>query len=223
MANGDRDWVTTVSILLKITLVVCVIYVAGVFLQRAWRDPIQPEVPEQVEIHDDFYVHPVKTHISSFNTASKKLPGMDLWVREGWRWPVEPSGRPLEPLEQVTPTRVFRRDGEVWIELEQGGSLPITMGGRFLVDEIFFAQDPRELYDHWSEETWEKVERHEVEEGMSEVQVGFALGFGRVVSASMGSPVRVVEYTAGDEAGLEPVRVRFRDYNAVEIEPIQQP
>lgn len=222
MANEPRDWVTTVSVLLKITLVVCVVYVAGVFLERHWREPLGPEEQEPVRFHEDLYVHPVRTHISSFKTAQSKLPGMDLWVREGWRWELEPSGRQLEPLEKVTPKRVFRRDGEVWIELEQGGSLPVTMGGRFVVDDIFFSQNPRELYDHWSDEEWAMVERHEVEEGMSETQVGFALGFGRVISSSGGSPpARVVEYTAGEEAGVEPMRVRFRDYQAVEIEPIE--
>lgn len=222
MATGTRDWVTTVSVLLKITLVVCVIYVAGVFLQRAWRAPLGPEPQRKVEIHDDQYVQPIGTHISSFETASSKLPGMELWTREGWRWELEPGGRLLEPLEKVTPTRVFRRDGEVWMEIEGGGSLPITMGGRFVVDDLFFSQDPRELYDHWTDEEWAMVERHEIQEGMSETQVGFALGFGRVISASASSPVRVVEYTAAEQAGVAPVRVRFRDFDAESIEPITE-
>ena len=50
---------------------------------------------------------------------------------------------------------------------------------RFYFDEMFLLKDPRELYSHWPQETWEAVERGEVREGMSETQISFAVGFGR--------------------------------------------
>ena len=45
-----------------------------------------------------------------------------------------------------------------------------------LNDEIFFYDDPHQLYKHWGSATWAHIDRHEVVPGMSENQTMMALG-----------------------------------------------
>src|SRR5580692_4632585 len=72
----------------------------------------------------------------------------------------------------------------------------------FQTDEIFFYDDPHELYKHWGPEIWKAVDGHQVILGMNERQVELALGqvsqstsndYGNrmVVFANMGKPMAV--------------------------------
>jgi hypothetical protein len=49
-------------------------------------------------------------------------------------------------------------------------------GYTFYTDEIFFYDDPHELYKHWGPEVWKAVDSHQVILGMSEREVQMALG-----------------------------------------------
>ncbi len=223
MAWKDQEWVQLVGISLKIGLAAAVLYVGGVFLQRHWAKFEDAKPTRTVKLHDDLYVHPKRTYVSSFETAKKKLVGAPLWVKEGWRWACDPGERLLEPIEKVTPTRVFERGGQVWIRFDREGGpceMAISANGRFYVDEIFFSEDPRELFDHWPAEAWDKIAAHEVEPGMSEHMVTFALGVGMLRQASKNGRFRVVEFSAGKKAGVDPVTVRFVDGDAESIDPL---
>jgi hypothetical protein len=72
----------------------------------------------------------------------------------------------------------------------------------FYLDEIFFYDDPHELYKHWGPEIWKAVDSHQVILGMNERQVQLALGqvskslsndYGNrlVVYANLGKPFAV--------------------------------
>ena len=72
----------------------------------------------------------------------------------------------------------------------------------FYLDEIFFYDDPHELYKHWCTEVWKAVDSHQVILGMSERQTQLALGqvskslsndYGNrlVVYANLGKPIAV--------------------------------
>jgi hypothetical protein len=72
----------------------------------------------------------------------------------------------------------------------------------FKIDEIFFYDDPHELYKHWGPEVWKAVDEHQVILGMSERQTQMALGqvskslsndYGNrlVVYANLGKPIAV--------------------------------
>lgn len=72
----------------------------------------------------------------------------------------------------------------------------------FYTDELFFYDDPHELYKHWGPEVWKAVDAHEVILGMNERQVQLSLGqvskstskdYGNrmVVFANMGKPMAV--------------------------------
>lgn len=72
----------------------------------------------------------------------------------------------------------------------------------FYTDEIFFYDDPHELYKHWGPDIWKAVDAHQVILGMNERQVELSLGqvskststdYGNrmVVFANMGKPMAV--------------------------------
>ena len=72
----------------------------------------------------------------------------------------------------------------------------------FYTDEIFFYDDPHELYKHWGPAIWKAVDSHQVINGMNERQVELSLGqvskstsknYGNrmVVFANLGKPVAV--------------------------------
>jgi hypothetical protein len=72
----------------------------------------------------------------------------------------------------------------------------------FYNDELFFYDDPHELYKHWGPKIWEAVDSHQVIVGMNERQVQLALGqvskslsneYGNrlVVYANLGKPIAV--------------------------------
>ncbi len=73
----------------------------------------------------------------------------------------------------------------------------------FQTDELFFYEDPHQLYKHWGPEIWKAVDEHRATVGMSEAQVQMALGqvsdsvsqeYGnrRVMFSNLGHPMDVI-------------------------------
>lgn len=217
-----QSWIPWVRTILRTGLAAALVYLAVVYFQR-WTRPWNERPPAaQVKLIDDYYVAPPKSYISTFSTAHK-LVGKPLWVREGYRWQYEPGEETFEPLEKIVPTGLRRRGEDVVLDFEKAGgtfSIAIAAGGRFYVDEMFFIKDPRELYGHWTDEMWRKVRDHQVEEGMSEFQIAFALGAGQVTRSSTAGETRIVEYRLCESAGIAPVRVTYRNNVAQQIEPL---
>ena len=221
MAWQDQEWVTYLSASLKVGLVLALLYVGYDYATRPGAEPLEKARVEE-PLHEDLYVHPTKTNITRYSTADR-LVGMDLWVQSGWTLAAEPGEQWLGPIEKVTPTRVFERDGELLIGFERDGKpaqLAVGQAGRVYVDDIFFAEDPRELYSHWSEESWAKIADGVVEPGMSEFQVTFALGAGVPSRISPGGSTRIIEYRARTVAGLPAYEVTFQDGRVETIEPL---
>jgi len=87
-------------------------------------------------------------------------------------------------------------------------------GYNFFTDEIFFYDDPHQLYKHWGTAMWQHVDKHEPAMGMSENQAMMALG--QVITPhgdKMGD--RSVTY---DNDG-HPVTINFENNKAVKITP----
>jgi len=83
-----------------------------------------------------------------------------------------------------------------------------------LNDEIFFYDDPHQLYSHWGAATWAHIDKHEVVPGMSENQVMMSLG--EVMKPSSDSTGdRDVTY---DNNG-HPIDIEFVKNKAVRITP----
>ncbi len=81
-------------------------------------------------------------------------------------------------------------------------------------DDMFFVEDPHELYKHWPADIWQAIDSHEVRKGMNELQASFALGLG-VPHGSGDYGSRTLQYANGGK----PVSVTFRGDKAVEIVP----
>ena len=63
----------------------------------------------------------------------------------------------------------------------------------FFTDEIFFYDDPHELYKHWGPQVWQAVDSHQVILGMTEHEVQMSLGqVSKSVSNEVGN--RLVVY-----------------------------
>jgi hypothetical protein len=215
-------WTPLAGLTLKLTLVVAVVYVGGIFYERWSRPSLVRDKPASRKIHPDLYVYPPKSYVTDFASA-RKLIGKPLWVKEGYRWIYEPGNRTLEPIERIVPSDVIRQGKEVRLRFEKEGrpyTLPVGVDGRFFVDEIFYIKDPRELWSHWPDEVWTDIAHHRVRVGMSEHQIVFALGAGNALRASPGSRTRIVDYRLGAEAGIDPQRVTYSDGVAEKIEKL---
>jgi hypothetical protein len=103
----------------------------------------------------------------------------------------------------------FRLEGKnyaVPIGSEQGGDFKIYS------DDIFFIEDPHELYKHWPADVWKAIDNHEVRPGMSELQATCAIG-GGMLDGSSTSFSRTLHYANGGK----PLTITYRDDKAVEI------
>lgn len=227
LLNSDKAprpgrWVGPTRIALRFGLIAAAIFLGTTLYDRANRPSLDREEAPVRKIHADLYVYPPKSYVTSAQSA-RKLIGKPLWVKEGYRWGYQPGDGALDPLEEIVPTDIRRAGRETRLFFNKDGqtrSVPIGADGQFFVDEIFLLKDPRELWSHWTEEDWQRIEAHEVEPGMSEHQVVFALGAGNIIESSRHSTVRIVDYKLGEEAGLAPVRVTYRDGVVERVEPL---
>jgi hypothetical protein len=132
-----------------------------------------------------------------------------------------------DAIEQVAPkSATFRIPGgekQVLLVFTKAGSptkYAVPVGYRengtytYLTDEIFFYDDPHQLYKHWSPEIWKAIDEHRAILGMNERQVQMALG---QVSKSGQDTIgdRTVEF---DNQG-HPKRVTFVHNKATAITP----
>ena len=217
-------WVGPVRVTLRIGFVVAAVFLGTSFYERITRPALRRESAPTRKIHPDWYVYPPRSYVTDLRSA-RKLIGKPLWVKEGYRWGYQPGDGVLTPLERIVPTGIRKAGREVRLTFEKDGktyTVPIGVAGQFFVDEIFLLKDPRELWTHWSEEDWQKIEAHQIEPGMSEYQVVFALGAGNIIEATMHSTVRIVDYKLGREAGIAPVRVIYRDGAVERVGPLPE-
>src|SRR5882762_1178523 len=170
---------------------------AGYILYQRHEENLAAEKEKQAKSagysNPDYYVAPKKLHPYDLKSA-QQLTQQPVWVKEGYRYTYYPYnaaakrtdfGReaglllPIERLNvkeivlELSPggrrqmMAVFQRDGKscsVPIGFESEGQY------RIYSDEMFFIEDPHELYKHWPADVWQSVEQHEVKPGMNEMQ-----------------------------------------------------
>jgi hypothetical protein len=132
-----------------------------------------------------YYRYHPQTHSVDFALKAGLLPPLDkLQVKDVilQRAPVSPApGRVVIVSKQIM---------AVFEEANHPGFYAVSIGNNmgddftFNVNEILFYEDPHELYKHWPPDVWHAIDQHQVQKGMNELQVGFALG--NVVGASSG-------------------------------------
>ncbi len=214
---------------------------AGYILYQRHEDRMADEKKKQAAnvgySNPDYYVNPKKLHPFDVKSA-KQLTLQPVWVKEGYRYTYYPYdaaskrvdfGReaglllPIEKLEikdvltakppgtgqrlQVMAT--FQKEGKTY-------AVPIGFEAdeqyKIYSDEIFFVEDPRDLYKHWPADVWQAVEQHQVKPGMNEMQADFAIGMG-VPDAGSSSDEKTVRYPNGGK----PLVIVYHDGKAAEI------
>jgi hypothetical protein len=146
--------------------------------------------------------YPYAGHAAQYGKSAGALLGAEPLVVKDAIEQVAPKGATMRiPGGDKQALLVFTKPGDtneyaVPVGYKQDGQYT------FLTDEIFFYDDPHELYKHWGPEIWKAVDAHQVILGMNERQVELSLGqvsqstskaYGdrMVVFANMGKPMAV--------------------------------
>jgi hypothetical protein len=187
----------------------------------------------------DYYVVPKKLYPFDVESA-KQLTQQPVWVKEGYRYTYYPYDAarkrtdfgheaglllPIERLEikdVVTgiPPGAGNRRQVMAVFQKEGKSYAVPIGfeaeGQYKIysDEMFFVEDPHELYKHWPADVWQAVGQHEVKPGMNELQADFAVGMG-VPDAGASSAEKTVHYPNGGK----PLVVIYREGKAAVVKP----
>jgi hypothetical protein len=188
----------------------------------------------------DYYVNPKKLHPYDLKSA-KQLTQQPVWVREGYHnayFPCDPKTKRVDfaheagflgPIEKLNITDVItavpptpgqsRQMMAVFQKEGKNYAVPIGIEGdanqyQIFSDDLFFIEDPHELYKHWPADVWQAVDQHEVKPGMNELQVDFAVGMG-IPDSGGGSGDRTVRYANGGK----PLVVVFRGGKVGEVSP----
>jgi hypothetical protein len=114
---------------------------------------------------------------------------------------------------------VRRKIVAVFTKQDGPGNFGVSIGDNsggddftFIANDLFFFDDPHEMYKHWPADVWTAIDQHQGKKGMNELQMSFALG--NPIGASSGDfGNRWMQY--GDPKN--PVKVTFEKNQAVEI------
>jgi hypothetical protein len=213
----------------------------GYILYQRHEDRVAAEKQKQAAnvgySNPDYYVNPKKLHPFDVKSA-KQLTQQPVWAKEGYRYtyysydaankrvdfghdvglllPIEKleikdvvTAKPPGVGQRLQVMAIFQKDGKTY-------AVPIgfEVDGQYKIysDEMFFVEDPRELYKHWPVDVWQAVEQHQVRPGMNEMQADFAIGMG-VPDAGSSSDEKTVRYPNGGK----PLVIVYHDGKAAEI------
>ena len=216
---------------------------AGYILYERHEDFVAAQKKEQAKnagySNADYYVVPKRLYPFDVKSA-RQLTLQPVWVKEGYRYTYYPYDGarkrtdfareaglllPIERLEikdvvtDMPPGAGSLRQVMALFQKE-GKSYAVPIGfenkGQYKIysDEMFFVEDPHELYKHWPADIWQAVAQHEVKPGMNELQADFAVGMG-TLDAGSSSAERTLRYSNGGK----PLVVIYRGGKAVEIRP----
>ncbi len=204
---------------------------------EAMKEDAKPRAT--ITLKADYYVTPKKLHPYDLKSA-RQLTRQPVWVKAGYyhtyysynvsahKADFAHEAGLLGPLQKLaindvvtdaSPKAPGTRQVMATFDLEaKTYAVPIGIekGGDFKIysDEIFFIEDPHELYKHWPAEVWKAIDEHRVEQGMSELQASFAIGAG-IPEGSGDYGFRTLHYANGGK----PVAITFENDKAVEIKP----
>jgi hypothetical protein len=216
---------------------------AGYILYQRHEDYLAAQKQKQAQnvgySNPDYYVSPKKLYPYDIKSA-KQLIQQAVWVKEGYRYTYyryDPARKQVDftqdaglllPLEKLaikdvitaTPSGAGQRKQVIAVFEKEGKGCAVPIGFeadeqyKIYSDEMFFVEDPHDLYKHWPADVWEAVEHHEVKPGMNELQADFAIGMG-VPDAGDTSSEKTVRYPNGGK----PLVIVYHDGKAAEIKP----
>lgn len=208
--------------------------------------PVTPKKTASKRIQRDYLVRLPRFYIAGFEEA-KRLAGKPIWVKKGFQLPSFPVGRggksrtggrgkQLLPLEKLVVTEVIEQpdpgrsgDRQVVAVFDKEGVAMGTVIGMFdgqrqlyrmLLDQFFYAKDPRELYSHWSEKTWRLIRDHRLKSDMTFAQVALSIGDGTLVTREAGD-VQLYEFRRKPGGAPGRCRVRFKGGRVAEFKVLE--
>jgi hypothetical protein len=234
----DADSKKKIQLVLLLAILAAALRTAYILYERH-EARTEQATSQPTALNPDYYITPRKLRPYDLQSA-RALSQQPVWVKEGYRYTYYPFTKttkrtdfsteaglllPLERLQIVDVVSdrspksadqrqlmaVFAKEGKTYavpIGSERDGNYQLYS------DEIFFVQDPRDLYKHWSKEVWDAIEKHELKPGMNELQADFAVGFG-ILEQSGDPGVRVLRYPNGGRTLV----VTYRDGKAQDIKP----
>ena len=213
---------------------------AGYILYQRHEEYLAAQRLEQAKragySNPDYYVQPKKLYPYDLKSA-RQLTQQPVWVKEGYRYTYyayDPARKrtdfaheaglllPIERLEikdvvTAFPPGADQRRQLMAVFQKEGKSYAVPIGfepeGEFKIysDEMFYVEDPHDLYKHWPADIWQAIEQHQVKPGMNEMQADFAVGMG--VPDAGRSDEKTVRYPNGGK----PLVVTYQDGKAIEI------
>ncbi len=229
-----------IQLALLLALVVATLR-AGYILYQRHEDSVAAEKQKKAQdvgySNADYYVTPKKLYPYDLKSAMQ-LTQQPVWVKEGYKYTYygyEPARKRVDfaheagvllPIEQLAikdvvmavPPGPAARKQVMAVFQKEGKSYAVPIGveaeGEYKIysDEMFYIEDPHQLYKHWPADIWQAVAQHEVKSGMNEMQADFAVGMG-MPDASSTSYEKTVRYPNGGK----PLVIVYRDGKAVEI------
>ncbi len=213
---------------------------AGYIFYQRHQDRVAAERQEQARnigyANADYYVSPKKLYPYDLKSA-RQLTQQPVWTKEGYRYVYyryDAAGKRVDfgheagllgPIEKLaikdvisasSPAAKQKQVMAVFEKEEKSYAVPIgyQAEGDYHIysDEMFFVEDPHDLYKHWPGDVWQSVEQHQVKPGMNEMQADFAIGMG-VPDSGHSNYEKTVRYPNGGK----PLVIVYRDGKAAEV------
>jgi hypothetical protein len=233
----DPEFQKKLQVFLAIAIVLAGGRAAYIVYERheAMKEDAKPK--QEMTLKADYYVTPKTVHAYDLKSA-QQFTEQPVWVKYGYQLTYYPydskrhktdfghEAGVLLPLQKLAIQDVvtdvapqapgnkqvlacFSLDGKnyaVPIGAQEGADFKLR------ANDIFFIEDPHDLYKHWPADVWKKIDVHEVQAGMSELQASFAIGSG-IPEGSGDYGSRTLHYANGGK----PLVITFRNDKAVEI------
>ena len=233
MNPGMRKWIQ-IALLLAIAL--AAVRMIWLFSKRRQGEAPGASQTESKPLAAEYYVVPKKLYAHDLKSAGQ-LAQQPEWVKEGYRYtyyPYDPATRRVDfkseagtlgPIERLDITSVVaqpspgaagqRQVMAVFQKDSKSYAVPVGFEARgdytIYADEMFFYQDPHQLYSFWPKPVWDAIAGHQVTKGMNEIQASFAVGVG------MPAPSNGDEKTVKYPNGGSPLVVTYENGKATEI------
>ena len=233
----DPEFQKKLQVFLAVAIVLAGGRAAYIVYERheAMKEDAKPK--QEMTLKADYYVTPKTVHAYDLKSA-RQFTEQPVWVKYGYQLTYYPydskrhktdfghEAGVLLPLQKLAIQDVvtdvapqapgnkqvlacFSLDGKnyaVPIGAEKGSDFKLR------ANDIFFIEDPHDLYRHWPADVWKKIDAHEVQSGMSELQATFAIGSG-IPEGSGDYGSRTLHYANGGK----PLVITFQNDKAVEI------
>ena len=233
----DPEFQKKLQVFLAIAIVLAGGRAAYIVYERheAMKEDAKPK--QEMTLKADYYVTPKTVHAYDLKSA-RQFTEQPVWVKYGYQLTYYPydskrhktdfghEAGVLLPLQKlaiqdvvadVAPQAPENKQVLACFSLD-GKSYAVPIGAekssdfKLRADDIFFIEDPHDLYKHWPADVWKKIDAHEVQAGMSELQASFSIGAG-VPEGSGDYGSRTLHYS---NAG-KPLVITFQNDKAVEI------